>query len=168
MRVRWEKLRMLPQRWMHNKEYIRLCPSLAQKGGEGGGQPAPGPLWCLAEAPRQRPGKEESRYPTAGRPIWIRLRTESIYGTPVRLYSSSLSVYELDTVKLNLLLMRGRCRSKEIDDNHHTVFGVCFHPGERYSLSLKKGTARNPGDLHCQPFVAPHGACVAMQESEVS
>ncbi len=140
MGVRWEKLRMLPQRWTY--EYIILCPSFAQKGGEGGGQPASGPLWRLAEAPRQRPGKEESRHPTAGRPIWIRLRTESIYGTPVRLYSSSLSVNEFETVKPNLLLMRGRCRSIVIDDNHHTVFGVCFHPGERRSLSPGK---KRPG-----------------------
>ena len=158
MRVRWEKLRMLPQRWTYNKEYIRLCPSFAQKGGEGGGQPASGPLWRLAEAPRQRPGKEESRHPTAGRPIWIRLRTESIYGTPVRLYSSSLSVNELEMVKPNLLLMQGRCRSIEIDNDHHTVFGVCFHPGERYSLSPKReqrGTQEiyiaSPFGLHMVP-----------------
>jgi hypothetical protein len=142
MRVRWEKLCMFPQRWTYNKEYIILCPSFAQKGGEGGGQPASGPLWRLAEAPRQRPGKEESRHLTAGRPIWIRLRTESIYGTPVRLCSSSLSINEFETVKPNPILMRERCRSIAVDDNHHTVFGECFHPGERCSLSPKREQRR--------------------------
>ena len=162
MRVRGEKLRMLPQRWTYNKEYIRLCPSFAQKGGEGGGQPASGPLWRLAEAPRQRPGKEESRHSTAGRPIWIRLRTESIYGTPVRLYSSSLLIYELETVKPNLLLLRGRCLSIWLDDNHHTVFGVCFHPGERYSLSPKR-EQRGTQEIYIAsplwPHMVPVGQC---------
>ena len=153
---------MLPQRWTYNKEYIRLCPSFAQKGGEGGGQPASGPLWRLAEAPRQRPGKEESRHSTAGRPIWIRLRTESIYGTPVRLYSSSLLIYELETVKPNLLLLRGRCLSIWLDDNHHTVFGVCFHPGERYSLSLKREQRGTQETCIASPFglhTVPVGQC---------
>ena len=153
---------MFPQRWTYNKEYIRLCPSFAQKGGEGGGQPAPGQLWRLAEAPRQRLGKEESRHPTAGRPIWIRLRTESIYGTPVRLYSSSLSVNELEMVKPNLLLMRGRCRYIVIDDNHHTVFGVCFHPGDRYSLSLKREQRGTQETCIASPFglhTVPVGQC---------
>ncbi len=146
---------MLPQRWIYNKEYIRLCPSFAQKGGEGGGQPASGPLWRLVEAPRQRPGKEESRHSTAGLPIWIRLRTGSIYGTPVRLYSSSLSVNELEMVKPNLLLMRGRCRSIGIDDNHHTVFGVCFHLGDRYSLSPKR-EQRGTQETYIASPLGPH------------
>jgi hypothetical protein len=127
---------MFPQRRIDNLEYIRLCPSSAQRGGEGGRQSAPGHLWCWAEAPRQRPGEGEPRPPTASRPNQIRLRTESVYGILVMLYPIPRSVNGKGMMKPNRLISRGRCRSVRIGDHHHTVIGDDYHPGKRRSLSL--------------------------------
>ena len=126
---------MFPQRQIFNQERIGLCPSSAQRGGEGGGQAAPGPSWCSSEAPRRRLGEGEPRPPTAGRPNRIWLRTESVYGIPVSPYLIPRSVNGIGMMKPNLSSLQERCRSVRIGDHHLTVFDDGYHPGKRRSLS---------------------------------
>ena len=141
---------MFPQRQIDtidNIENIGLCPSSAQRGGEGGGQSAPGHLWCWAEAPQQRLGEGEPRPLTAGRPNQIWLRTESVYGILVSNYPIPRSVNGKGMMKPNLLYSRGRCRSMRIGDHHPTVVDDGYHPGKRRSLSLNGKQLGTLGEL---------------------
>ena len=129
-----------------NRNKVWLYPFLAQKEGEDGGQSTPRLVWCKAEAPRQRPGKEESGPLTAGQSTRIWLRTGSTYGTLVKFDLNPLSINGFRMVKLNLLHIKGRCWLILTYDHHPTVFGDGNHPGDRYSLSSGReqpGTQEN-------------------------
>lgn len=138
---------MFPQRQIYNLEHIGLCPSSAQRGGEGGGQSAPGHSWCVAEAPRQRLGEGEPRPPTAGRPNQIWLRTESVYGILVILYPIPRSVNGKGMMRPNLFASQGRCRSMRFGDHHLTMLDDGYHPGKRRSLSLNGELLGTLGEL---------------------
>ena len=131
---------------------ILLSPLPSRRGREGEGQSAPGLEWLRAGAPRQRPGRGESRHLTAGRPILAWLWTKSWDGSPLMntLYLRSIKRYEW--MRQNLCISAGDVVGilTPIDPGL-TVLSPGNHPGVYQRPKPEKGIVRNPGTFSRRP-----------------
>jgi hypothetical protein len=131
---------------------IPSCPLPARRGREEGGQPAPGPIRLRAGAPRQRPGRGESRRLTAGRstPAWS--WTISWDGSPLMKTLLLHSINRSKRMKPSLYILAVEVAVTSITVGPgHTVISPDNHPGVYQRPKPEREVARNPGTLFRRP-----------------
>ena len=132
---------------MININRILLSPLPARSGREGEGQSAPGLEWLRTGAPRQRPGRGESRHWTAGRPILAWLCIKSWDGSPLMETLLLRSINRGKWMKQNLNISPGDVVEKLFPiDPRSTVLSLGNHPGVYQQPKPEKGITRNPGN----------------------
>jgi hypothetical protein len=137
---------------MININRILLSPLPTRSGREGEGQPAPGLEWLRTGAPRQRPGRSESRHWTAGRPILAWLCIKSWDGSPLMNTSYLRSINRYEWMRRTLYIWPGDVVGKLFPiDPRSTVLSLGNHPGVYQQPKPEKGTTRNLGTFSHQP-----------------
>jgi hypothetical protein len=151
--VRWDKLSEFPLRGidMININEILLSPLPARSGREGEGQSALGLKWLRTGAPRQRPGRGESRHWIAGRPILAWLCIKSWDGSPLMETLLLRSINRSKWMKLILYIWPGDVVGITPIDPGLTVLSPGNHPGVYQQPKPEKGIVRNPGTFSRRP-----------------
>ena len=137
---------------------------------EGRGHPAPGPTWRWGEAPRQRPGKDEPRRPTAGLPMLAWSGTRNRDGIPLITYTDLRSDIRSVPVEPNPLVTWERRQDKCPGVPYQILIDAGNHQGKSGDLNQREelpGTQESSCISLSRHCMAPAG-CKRSQRSQTT